>query len=183
MRPALAAPYADAPGDGRRPDTLATLTMDPPSSWTVITLWADWAHHSGASRLRPTTASTKRGEASAAMARGEPPALFTRTSTRPKCSTAVATTRSASAGLRTSAVTNTAPSTSASCRPHATTRAPAAANADTIPAPTPREPPVTTTTRSLKSKAGCVTGQTLRHGPDGRRWPRRARWPNVPAAF
>ena len=45
---------------------------------------------------------------------GAPPALFTNTSSRPKCSTAFATTFSASAGLRTSAVMNTAPSTSAS---------------------------------------------------------------------
>ena len=125
--------------------------MAPPSSCTAITLWADWAHHSGASRLRLTMASTKRGDASAAGTWGEPPALLTRTSSRPKCSTALAMTRSASGGLRMSAVTKTAPSTSASWRPQATTCAPAAANAATIPAPTPREPPVTTTTRSLKS--------------------------------
>ena len=97
---------------------------------------------------------TKRGVASAAGTDGEPPALFTSTSRRPHCSTALAMTRSASAGLRMSAATNTAPSTSASCRPQVTTLAPASRKAVTIPAPTPREPPVTTTTWSTKSKVG-----------------------------
>ena len=108
---------------------------------------------------------TKRGVASAAGTDGEPPALFTSTSSRPHCSTALAMTRSASAGLRMSAATNTAPSTSASWRPHVTTLAPASRKAVTIPAPTPREPPVTTTTWSTKSKVGCSMGATLRHPP------------------
>src|ERR1700689_876 len=117
--------------------------MAPPSSCTAITLWADWAHHSGASRLRFTMASTKRGDASAASTCGEPPALLISTSSRPKCSTALAMTRSASGGLRMSAVTKTAPSTSASLRPHATTCAPAAADAAPHPPPPPpaRWPP------------------------------------------
>ena len=139
-------------------------------------------------------ASTKRGDASAASTWGEPPALLTSTSSRPKCSTALAMTRSASGGLRTSAVTNTAPSTSASWRPQATTCAPAAANAATMPAPTPREPPVTTTTRSLKSKIGLghranpTARPAERPGGPARlpcrpRWPGRARWPKFPPAF
>ena len=69
--PRLAAPYADAPAKAAGP-TLATLTMQPPSSWSAITLCADWAHQNGARRLSPTMASTKRGDTSAAGTRVSP---------------------------------------------------------------------------------------------------------------
>ena len=57
------------------PETLDTFTMEPPSSCTAMTLWADWAHHSGARRLRLTMASTKRGEASAGGHVGRAPGV------------------------------------------------------------------------------------------------------------
>ena len=75
MSPAFAAPYADAPGEGRSPETLDTFTMQPPSSCTAITLCADCAHHNGARRFRLITASTKRGDMSAAIACGAPPGV------------------------------------------------------------------------------------------------------------
>src|SRR3954447_3857477 len=75
-RPAFAAPYAAVPGDGRRPDTDAMLTMTPPDSCRCMTAFAACARCSGANRLRRTIDSLKRGEAVAASAWGLPPALL-----------------------------------------------------------------------------------------------------------
>ena len=123
------------------------------------TLAHEHTHWSGASRLSATIDSENRDEAVAADARGDPPALLTRTSNLPKRDTASATTASASSATRRSASTNQAvrrrPSgpvasgTSPAAgrwRPQVTTSAPAARKARTTPRPMPRLPPVTTTT-------------------------------------
>ncbi len=38
--PALAAPYAPVPGEGRRPDRLQMLMIDPPRGWACILSFA-----------------------------------------------------------------------------------------------------------------------------------------------
>src|SRR4051812_2174057 len=86
-RPALAAPYAALPGFGRVPDTEAMFTIAPPESWSFITAYTAWEKTSGAIRLRSMIDREKRGDAVALSAGGEPPALFTRTSTRPRRAT------------------------------------------------------------------------------------------------
>src|SRR5687768_2634039 len=83
MRPALAAPYAAVPGEGRIPHSDEMLTIDPPASWSCITSLARWVTSSGEIRLRVMMALENRGEAVAADAGGEPPALFTTASSRP----------------------------------------------------------------------------------------------------
>src|SRR4051794_32531725 len=83
-RPALAAPYAAVPGDGRIAETDDTFTIDPPSGWACMIRFAAWARRSGPIRLSETTRSWKRGEASAAAASGAPPALLTAMSSRPQ---------------------------------------------------------------------------------------------------
>src|SRR5260370_39881547 len=70
MSPALAAPYATVPGDGRRPLTLAMLRITPPDGCACMTALARCAQKSGASRLRCTTAVEKCGEAGAVPAGG-----------------------------------------------------------------------------------------------------------------
>src|SRR5437899_3347113 len=75
--PALAAPYAAVVGEGRTPLTLAMFTIDPPLVCDCITRFAACATYSGASRLSLTIASENRGDADAASAAGEPPALLT----------------------------------------------------------------------------------------------------------
>src|ERR1700712_182936 len=80
--PALAAPYAAVPGEGRRADTDEMFTITP-LPWRCITALAALATTNGAVRLSPTILSRKRGEASAARAYGDPPALLTRMSIRP----------------------------------------------------------------------------------------------------
>ncbi len=91
------------PGDGRVPLTLAMLTITPPSSCPCMTALARCEKLSGAVRLSAITAAEKRGEAVAAAASGEPPALFTSTSSRPNRARVKATTRSMSVTSRTSA--------------------------------------------------------------------------------
>src|ERR1700686_1423932 len=59
------------------------LTIDPPRSWFCITALALCANTIGAVRFRAMIPAVKRGDAVAESAGGEPPALFTRTSTRP----------------------------------------------------------------------------------------------------
>ncbi len=146
------------------PLTEVMLTIEPPSSCSCMNELAAWAQYSGASRLSDTMEAENRGEAVAASADGEPPALLTRVSIRPKRVTADSTTAAAWSASRTSPVTNTAvrtpPEASVAvgswsaagwCRPQTTTSAPAARKASLMPRPMPRAPPVTTTTRPLKS--------------------------------
>ena len=66
MSPALAAPYAALPGDGRRPLTLVMFTIDPPSTWSCMTRLAAWHTWIAPRRLRRTMASVNRADASAA---------------------------------------------------------------------------------------------------------------------
>ena len=101
-RPALAAPYAAVPGEGRVAETEEMLTMAPPESWPCITALAAWAHISGASRLRPTILPWKLADASAARAYGAPPALLTSTSSRPASATTCVTRAWTASGSRTS---------------------------------------------------------------------------------
>jgi hypothetical protein len=102
------------------------------------------------------TLACNRGDAVAAATAGDPPALLTATSTRPKRSTASAMSRWAWAGSLTSARVKTATRPSAlgsgaasdgSVRPQTRTCAPASRNARAMPAPMPRVPPVTITAR------------------------------------
>src|SRR3982750_1776812 len=81
-RPALAAPYAAVPGEGRSAETDEMLTMDP-APWRCLTALAACDTCSAAVRFSPSTFSEKRGEAVAASAYGAPPALLTTTSSRP----------------------------------------------------------------------------------------------------
>src|SRR2546423_13202391 len=74
--PALAAPYATVPGDGRRPLILPMLMMLPPSGCVSITAYAFWDTYSGARRFSRTTASENRGDAVAESAAGEPPGVL-----------------------------------------------------------------------------------------------------------
>ncbi|MNK93151.1 hypothetical protein D3C87_1132990 [compost metagenome] len=71
------------PGEGRTPETLQILTMEPPFGWACICRHAACATCRGAIRFSATMASLKRGEAVAASAMGEPPALLTTMSSRP----------------------------------------------------------------------------------------------------
>ena len=66
------------------PLTEVMLTIEPPPSWSCMNELAAWAQYSGASRLSVTMDAENRGEAVAASADGEPPALLTRVSIRPK---------------------------------------------------------------------------------------------------
>jgi len=68
-------------GDGRTPETLAMLTIEPPTAAKCGR--AAWATVSGASKLSWTIRSENRGLAVAALAWGEPPALLTTRSIRP----------------------------------------------------------------------------------------------------
>ena len=97
--PALAAPYAAVPGEGRSADSDEMLTIAPPSSCRCITAFAACATSSGASRLSSTILAWKRGEASAAAAYGAPPALLTSTSSRPWPATIPATSASTDSGV------------------------------------------------------------------------------------
>ena len=96
--------------------------------------------------------SWKRGEASAASALGAPPALLTRTSSRPCVGHDAVDHRLRRLGVTYVAVTWVVPGTgSASERAQVTTVAPATTKASAIPRPIPREPPVTRTTRPVRS--------------------------------
>jgi hypothetical protein len=153
--PAFAAPYAALRGDGRVPETLATLTIAPPS-WACITRLAACATVNGANRLSAITFSLKRGDAVAESTHGAPPALFTATSSRPKRSTIVSTSAVTWSGSRTSQATKAGPDepsprSAGVERPQTTTVAPASAYADAMPRPMPLVPPVTRTTRPLWS--------------------------------
>src|SRR2546423_15330183 len=80
MRPALAAPYAALPGDGRSPLTLAMLTITPPSGCSCMTALARCENTSGAPRLTAMIALEKRGDAGLVSAGGPPPPLVPSTS-------------------------------------------------------------------------------------------------------
>ena len=103
------------------------------------------------------TLAWNRGDAVAAAADGEPPALLTTTSSRPNRSTASPTSLRAWSGSRTSARVNlaalrpslgSAATSPGSVRPQTSTWAPARRNARAISAPMPRVPPVTITARA-----------------------------------
>ena len=139
------------PGDGRVPLTLPMKMIDPPPGWSCITMLAAWATCRGATRFSSMTLAWKRGDAVAAAAYGEPPALLIMTSIRPNRSRAAAASCPACSGSRTSARTNAALRPLAdggwagSVRPQTSTCAPARRNPRAMPAPIPRVPPVMTT--------------------------------------
>ena len=113
-------------------------------------------------------ASEKRGDAVAASAIGDPPALFTRTSSLPYSFTTFAIQVCICSTSRTSHFINRAflPSISGNFSgvdlPHMITSELLDKNALLIPLPTPREPPVTKTTWF-----GGVVIPSERRGPDG----------------
>src|ERR1700760_3517685 len=76
-RPALAAPYAPVPGDGRRPLRLQMLTINPPFGWLCIVALACWETDSAPSRLSSMILRLNFALDSAVSTNGEPPALLT----------------------------------------------------------------------------------------------------------
>src|SRR5439155_8416577 len=86
--PAFDAPYGTDHGVAVSPATLEMLTMEPPSSCFCMTLFARWLNTINPVRLIAMTAAKKRGDAVDASAAGDPPALFTRTSSFPNSSRA-----------------------------------------------------------------------------------------------
>src|ERR1700756_267286 len=86
-RPALAAPYAPVPGDGRRPLRLQMFTTDPPPGWPCILSLAYCETNSAPMRLSSMILRLNFGLDSAVSTYGEPPALLTTTSRRPCVST------------------------------------------------------------------------------------------------
>ena len=131
------------------------FTIVPPCSWACMTRLAAWATWTAEVRLRVSTFSVKRGEAVAAGAPGEPPALLTTTSICPRSATIDSTRASTEDGSVTSAARKPTPSGSApgsgSDRPHTTTLAPASRSRSAMALPMPRVPPVTRATRSRRS--------------------------------
>src|SRR5262245_7685707 len=78
--PALAAPYAPVPGDGRRPLRLQMLTIDPPRGCSCI-LSLEYCETTNAPmRLSSMILRLNFGLDSAVSTYGDPPALFTTTS-------------------------------------------------------------------------------------------------------
>ena len=71
------------PAAGRSAATLPMLTIRPPPSCSRMTALAAWATKNGASKFSRTTAVMRFGDAVAAGAAGEPPALLTTMSSRP----------------------------------------------------------------------------------------------------
>ena len=93
--------------------------------------------------------SVKRGFAVVESAGGAPPALLTRTSSRPSRSTTWSTIAHAASPSRRSTPNHSQPSgsgSSGSLREQTATDAPASANRCAIPRPTPLVPPVTNPT-------------------------------------
>ena len=109
--------------------------------------------------MRPRIFSTKRGEASAARAYGDPPALLTRMSSRPCSATMPSTSAATASGSRTSHCTWVVPGAGCSTaeRAQVTTVAPASTSTAAMPAPMPWLPPVTRATRPVRSTES-VTG-------------------------
>ncbi|CAB4922897.1 unannotated protein [freshwater metagenome] len=156
--PALAAPYAAVPGEGRTAETEAILMIAfvrPSCGAACIWKLARWATWSGASRLSLMMDSLNRGEAVAASAGGAPPALLITVSIRPKRSTVASTRAAAASGSLTSAAINPAVrppavgSSAGSVRPQVITSAPQSKKRCTITRPIPLVPPVTKTTRPV----------------------------------
>ncbi|MNV66708.1 hypothetical protein D3C71_1594780 [compost metagenome] len=133
------------------------LMIAPPSAWACITWLTCWQRFSGAIRFRRMIASLKRDEAVAASAFGEPPALLTNTSRRPKRSTMCAIKRPDCSTSRRSQGRNSASRPAlagkvcGASRPQITTSAPQSRKRWLIPRPTPLPPPVTSTTLPRKS--------------------------------
>src|SRR5690606_15027869 len=153
LTPALAEPYEAVPGDGRDAEIDETLMMAPPLSCSRITAYAARATASGPSRLSPTIFSGNRSEASAARAYGAAPALLTTTPRRPWSATTPSTRTATSSASRTSQVRCSVPGAASATgrRAQVTTVAPASTNRRAMPAPIPCDPPVTRTTRPLRS--------------------------------
>ena len=165
-RPALAAPYTAVPGEGRSALMEEMLTIAPPPTWPCMTRLAAWATTRGPEKLRSSTLAWKRGEASAASAYGAPPALLTATSRRPSVAATSSTIATTASGSRTSQVTWRVPgSAPASERAQVTTRAPAAAYVSAMARPMPLLPPVTSTTRPVRSMVTLMG--VLRSGAGG----------------
>src|SRR5215470_18714430 len=84
------------------------MMIDPPSDWPCITAFALCATWNGAIRLSSMTLAWNRGDAVAAGADGDPPALLTTISSRLYRSTASPISFWAWSGSRTSARVNLA---------------------------------------------------------------------------
>src|ERR1700731_1377802 len=146
-RPALAAPYAPVPGDGRRPLRLQMLTIDPPSAWSCILSLEYCETISAPMRLSSMILRLNFGLDSAVSTYGEPPALLTTTSILPCSSTMESTNDLTASSSRTSHEWNSYGKPSTGRRAQVITVAPCPAKTELMPTPTPRTPPVTRTTR------------------------------------
>src|SRR5215468_3524618 len=152
-----------------------------------MTALAACATKNGASRFSLTTAVTRFGDAAAAGTDGEPPALLTATSSRPKRAVAAATTALACSGSRTSAAANSIPAGSEPgwVLPQTRTLAPDPASRRAIARPMPRVPPVTSATRPAMLVGSAWPGSSGRLDgmPDYGSAPRRAaaQWGEDPA--
>ncbi len=107
----------------------------------------------------------------AESAGGDPPALFTAASMRPKWSTTASTAAAAASGSRRSAAWKNHPSgrgASGSCRAQTATEAPAAAKRDAMPRPTPLAPPVISATRPVRSISTAMGGTLTARLPSPR---------------
>ena len=152
------------PAAGRSAATLPMLTIRPPLSCSCMTALAAWATKNGASRFSRTTAVTRLGDAVAAGAGGEPPALLTTMSSRPSRFTASPITALACSGSRTSAVANSIPGSALAGRDlaQASTRAPWSRNSVAMASPMPRLPPVTRTARPARvPSVGCGRSEVM----------------------
>src|SRR5215831_4123211 len=152
-----------------------------------MTALAACATKNGASRFSLTTAVTRFDDAVAAGTDGEPPALLTATSSRPKRAVAAATTALACSGSRTSAAANSIPAGSEPgwVLPQTRTLAPDPASRRAIARPMPRVPPVTSATRPAMLVGSAWPGSSGRLDgmPDYGSAPRRAaaQWGEDPA--
>src|SRR6516164_10885083 len=146
-RPALAAPYAPVPGDGRRPLRLQMLTIDPPPGWSCILSLAGCETDSAPMRLSSMILRLNLALESAVNTYGEPPALLTTTSSPPCRSTIASIIALTASSSRTSHEWNSYGKPSTGRRAQVITVAPCLAKTELMPAPTPRTPPVTKTTR------------------------------------
>src|SRR4051812_3763431 len=131
--------------------------MAPPSPCSIICFPTAREHRKLPSRTIATTARQPLGERSSAFTTKFPAALFTRTSTRPKRSTAAATSASTCSGSRTSvgcarpappaaSMSPTVSSRGSGRRPARTTPAPKRPNSSAKALPRPLPPPVTSAT-------------------------------------
>jgi hypothetical protein len=145
------------------PATLEMLMIVPPSSWSRMTAAARWLNTRTPVRLIAAIAAKNRGDAVAVSAPGEPPALLTRTSTRPNSLLHRSTTAWICSSSRTSQAmwtmrlsTPSRPSAAGGIsysarREHVTTFAPSRRNVAAISLPIPTLPPVTIATLSVTS--------------------------------